>query len=190
MDNTKATIKSYQKQEWQELTNLQLGALSSIIEGIAKGFVTSKDKAELQQRTDPENIPPHDAVKGCLLTDANFIKSANYADNGDGTATITIVLNDEQDPEPLVSNTGKIFPCMSRNEILEKLADIKAITVNSFVLTYNNCTVKMTFNTATNQMTSMDYTMPVNIAAEAKALLTLNVTGVLTDYIEIRNATY
>ena len=107
------------------------------------------------------------------------------------------MLQDEADPEPYnrdtestPSKTGGIFPCMPRQSILDEVAKISVIKVNSFVLTYKDCTVVATYDTANNHVSEMHYTMPVYVDASLKLLFDINATGVVTDYITINNMTY
>ncbi len=197
MNKTKADIKHYNKKEWQTVTDLNLGAATSVVNALIPQFMTPEDKAEIQDRDDAHNIPPDSDTVGCAMNDPNFIKSAKCEDLGNGQAKITIVLQDEVDPEPYnrdtessPSKTGGIFPCMPRQSILDEVAKISVIKVNSFSLTYKDCTVEAIYDTATGHVSEMHYTMPVYVDASLKLLFDIGATGVVTDYVTINNTSY
>lgn len=181
MDKLK-TCKTYDKKEFQALPSdeYDLGTIGNIILPIAEGMMTSEDKAEEQHRDDPQGqIPIIDNPKGCLLTDASKLApGSSIVDNGDGTSTITLITIDEDNPEPAPagattapSYTGAVFNPMSRADIDAKLAEISAVKVNSFNLTYTGCKAVLTFNNDTLEATDLVQYMNVKITANVKALI-------------------
>lgn len=203
MDNTKATIKSYDKLDWIDITEFDVGSASGIIRPIVESLITSKDKAQLQQgRTDHKQIPPVNNVGvGCGLTDASAMASAQCVDNGDGTATITIVMNDEVNPEPMDENTGVspskvggIFQIMSKsqteNTIMENISKVPGGQLNSIDLTYKACTVVMKYDTAANHALTVSYTTPGHADASIKVVFNINAKVCLENHVEISNMVY
>ncbi|MCR5782833.1 MAG: hypothetical protein K6G90_08880 [Clostridia bacterium] len=200
MDKLK-TCKTYNKKEFQDLPSSEydLGSIGNIILPIANGFLTTEDKAEEQVRDDAHNqIPIINNNKGCLLTDVNAIKSGSIVDNGDGTSTITLVLNDEENPEPATADAetapsfhGAVFNPMSKEDINNTLAGISAVKVNSFNLTYTGCEAKVTYNNETLEVSDLNQHMIVHITANVKALIvTIDGYANLHNYMHIYNIAY
>ena len=200
MDKLK-TCKTYNKKEFQDLPSSEydLGSIGNIILPIANGFLTTEDKAEEQVRDDAHNqIPIINNNKGCLLTDVNAIKSGSIVDNGDGTSTITLVLNDEENPEPAAADAetapsfhGAVFNPMSKEDINNTLAGISAVKVNSFNLTYTGCEAKVTYNNETLEVSDLNQHMIVHITANVKAVIvTIDGYANLHNYMHIYNIAY
>ena len=206
VNTMKAAKPAYKKIEWQELPegDRDFGTMGKIILPIAEGMLTSKEKSEgdpsiHNQGDDANNIPVNDNVKGCLLTDASKIKSASCKDNGDGTATITITLIDEDDALPAEagaetapSYTGAMFNPMSKSGIDDIISKFSAVaTVNTFKLTYTDATVTCVFEKDSQKVKTLSYTLPCLITANAKVtLLTIDGKAKLVDYIEVTEIAY
>ncbi len=188
-NNLKTNCKTLKKKEFQKVENLELGAITSIANSLIPQFLTDESKAEVKEEQ-AGAVPPW-GDKGCLLTDASFIKAAACKDNGDGTATITITLKDETNPEPATdgvspSETGKIFSPLKKADIDNTLAGIKVITVEKFDLVYHDCTVNVTYNTSNNQVTSMTQVMNIDVTARVKALVaTVDASGTVINTMQI-----
>lgn len=199
MDNLKANVASYDKKEFQTLPEdrYDLGTIGNLILPIASGLMTTEDKAELQQRTDPESIPVIGNTKGCLLTDASKIKSASMTEEG-GKTTIVITLVDEDNPEPVADgatssqySTSAMFTPLSKAAIDDIVAKFSAVaTINSFNLQYQNCTATLVFNTETLQVESLNQMMDVYITASAKVLFTIEGYATLVNNMTINNIQY
>lgn len=206
VNTMKAGKPGYKKIEWQELPegDRDFGTAGKLILPIAEGMLTSKEKAEgdpsiHNQGDDANNIPVNDNAKGCLLTDASKIKSASCKDNGDGTATITITLIDEDDALPAEagaetapSYTGAMFNPMSKSGIDDIISKFSAVAkVNTFKLTYTDATVTCTFDKATQKIKSLNYVLPCIITANAKVtLITIDGKAKLVDYIQVSDIAY
>lgn len=201
MDNLKANVASYDKKEFQNLPEdrYDLGSIGNLILPVASNLITTEDKAELQQRTDPESIPIIGNTKGCLLTDASKIKSASMTEEG-GKTTIVITLVDEDNPEPVADgatssqySTSAMFTPLSKasiDDIVAKFEAIPTVTISSFNLQYQNCTATLVFNTETLQVESLNQTMDVYITASAKVLVTIEGYATLVNNMTINNIQY
>lgn len=194
MNKAKADKPAYSKVEYQELPSdaasrqiskgsTMIGTLLNLVDTL--GIMTSKEKAEASPEikeagSDMRWFPVNKQPKGCYLTDANAIKSCDYKENGD-IATLTIVLNDEQNPEPMtegseafVSNHGAMFAPLSKKDIDETIngGTVSAIVKNAnYSLTYHDCTAIIEYNTKTNELISCTQYMNVSIQATAKVLI-------------------
>ena len=200
----KVDSPEWNKVEYQEITNANLGTVANTVLNLAAGFMTTEDKA----RSNPDfhtkgdsmhnNTPIPRNDKGCLLTDASVIKSASCTNNGDGTATIEITLIDELNPEPAAedaatapSYTGAMFAPMAKADIDKELAGIPGLTVNGFTLTYTDCTTTVTFNTTDKHISDWHYIMNVDITADAKLFIaTIKGSARLIDRMEYFNIKY
>lgn len=200
MDQLKAGVATYDKKEFQVLQpDYDLGSVGNLVLPIAEGLMTSEEKAELQNRTDWEQIPIIRNKKGCLLTDVSKIKSATMTESG-GKTTIVIVLNDEKKPLPAAegatscdSAVGAMFNPLNQKDIDDIVAKFSAVvTVNKFELTGKDCTATLVFDTASGKVESLEQIMNYFIEVDAKALAFMNVSGyaTLTNKMTINNVTY
>ena len=200
MDKLKAGVATYDKKEFQMLQpDYDLGSVGNLVLPIAEGLMTSEEKAELQNRTDWEQIPIIRNKKGCLLTDVSKIKSATMTESG-GKTTIVIVLNDEKSPLPAAdgatscdSAVGAMFNPLNQKDIDDIVAKFSAVvTVNKFELTGKDCTATLVFDTASGKVESLEQIMNYFIEVDAKALAFMNVSGyaTLTNKMTINNVTY
>ena len=200
MDQLKAGVATYDKKEFQMLQpDYDLGSVGNLVLPIAEGLMTSEEKAELQNRTDWEQIPIIRNKKGCLLTDVSKIKSATMTESG-GKTTIVIVLNDEKSPLPAAdgatscdSAVGAMFNPLNQKDIDDIVAKFSAVvTVNKFELTGKDCTATLVFDTASGKVESLEQIMNYFIEVDAKALAFMNVSGyaTLTNKMTINNVTY
>jgi hypothetical protein len=123
-------------------------------------------------------FPVYKCEKGCYLTDVNAIKSYKYEDLGNNQAKITIVLNDEKNPEPMAegastspSNTGAMFSPLAKADIDNTIngGAVSAVIKNvTFSLTYHDCTAIIVYNTKTNELVSLEQYMNVAIQGGGK----------------------
>ena len=200
MDQLKAGVATYDKKEFQTLADdYDLGTIGNMVLPIAQGLMTTEDEAELQNRSDMEQIPIIRNQKGCLLTDVSKIKSATMTESG-GKTTIVIVLNDEKKPLPAAdgatscdSAVGSMFNPLNQQEIDNIIAEFSAVvTVNKFDLTGKDCTATLVFDTASGKVESLEQIMNYFIEVDAKALAFMNVSGyaTLTNKMTINNVAY
>lgn len=194
--NMKANIKSYNKKEFQDVQNLDLGMASSVVNGLLPQFLTTEEKAEVQAKgAEPGSIPPWSDTEGCLFDNGSFVKSAKCTDKGDGTAEMVIVLKDENNPEPASngaspSETGKMFSPLKKADIDNTLAGISVIKVEKFDLLYRDCTATIIYDTASGQIKSMTQVMNIDVTATVKLGLTINGSGTVINTIQITDIKY
>ena len=193
MNKAKTDKPAYTKIEYQELPSDAnsrvisegsglVGTLLNLVDTL--GIMTSKETAEASPEvkeagSDMKWFPVCKENKGCYLTDASKIKSYDYKENGD-IATITIVLQDEQNPEPMneyddtyVSDTGAMFSPLAKKDIDETIngGAVQAVIKNvQYNLTYHDCTAILEYNTKTNQIVSLTQYMNVAISGGGKIL--------------------
>lgn len=195
---------SYRKTEYQEMPEEHRnfsGAANAVL-NVASGMMTSKEDGEKNaaqhEKGDMGSIPVTKTDYGCLLTDANAIKDAKCVDNGDGTATLTIVLNDESNATPVESGAtssasahGGVFAPMSQDGINDIIGKVPGLKVNSLELKYTDCTTTLTYNTADNHVVKLDQLMNVDIIADAKVVVApLNGSARISAYCTIDNFGY
>lgn len=199
MDQLKAGVATYDKKEFQTLADdYDLGTVGNLVLPIAQNLMTSEDEAELQNRSDMEQIPIIRNKKGCLLTDVSKIKSATMTESG-GKTTIVIVLNDEKSPLPAAdgatscdSAVGSMMNPLNQQEIDNIIAEFSGVvTMNKFQLTGKDCTATLVFDTASGKVESLEQIMNYFIEVDAKAVF-VPVSGyaTLTNKMTINNVAY
>ena len=199
MDQLKAGVATYDKKEFQTLADdYDLGTVGNLVLPIAQNLMTSEDEAELQNRSDMEQIPIIRNKKGCLLTDVSKIKSATMTESG-GKTTIVIVLNDEESPLPAAdgatscdSAVGSMMNPLNQQEIDNIIAEFSGVvTMNKFKLTGKDCKATLVFDTASGKVESLEQIMNYFIEVDAKAVI-VPVSGyaTLTNKMTINNVAY
>lgn len=199
MDQLKAGVATYDKKEFQTLADdYDLGTVGNLVLPIAQNLMTSEDEAELQNRSDWEQIPIIRNKKGCLLTDVSKIKSATMTESG-GKTTIVIVLNDEKSPLPAEdgatscdSAVGSMMNPLNQKEIDNIVAQFSGVvTMNKFELTGKDCKATLVFDTASGKVESLEQIMNYFIEVDAKAVI-VPVSGyaTLTNKMTINNVAY
>lgn len=192
-------VSEYNKKEFQTLDpDYDLGTVGNLVLPIAENLMTDETEAELQVRTDWEQIPIVRNQKGCLLTDSNAIKSAKMTESG-GKTTIVIVLNDEKGSLPAEdgatscnSIVGSMFNPLNQKDIDDIVAKFSAVvTMNKFELTCTDCTATLTYDTATGKVESLNQIMNYYIDVDAKAVF-VPVSGYATliNNMTINNVKY
>ena len=192
MNKAKADKPAYTKVEYQELPSDAnsrvisegsglVGTLLNLVDSL--GIMTSKEAAEADPEvkeagSDMRWFPVYKCEKGCYLTDVSAIKSYKYEDLGGDKAKVTIVLNDEQNPEPMAegassspSNTGAMFSPLAKADIDNTIngGAVSAVIKNvTFSLTYHDCTAIIVYNTKTNELISVEQYMNVAIQGAGK----------------------
>ena len=192
MNKAKADKPAYTKVEYQELPSDAnsrvisegsglVGTLLNLVDSL--GIMTSKEAAEADPEikeagSDMRWFPVYKCEKGCYLTDVSAIKSYKYEDLGNNQAKVTIVLNDEKNPEPMAegassspSNTGAMFSPLAKADIDNTIngGAVSAVIKNvTFSLTYHDCTAIIVYNTKTNELISLEQYMNVSIQGGGK----------------------
>lgn len=199
MDQLKGGVATYDKKEFQSLgEDRELGSIGNAVLGIAEGLMTTEDEAQLQNRTDMEQIPIIRNTKGCLLTDVSKIKSATMTESG-GKTTIEIVLHDEESPLPAEegatscnSAIGSMFNPLNQAEIDNIVSKFEGLaTINKFTLTGKDCTATLVFDTASGKVESLTQIMNYFIEIDAKIVIVpLAGYATLTNKMTINNVTY
>ncbi|MCL2512280.1 MAG: hypothetical protein FWF08_00140 [Oscillospiraceae bacterium] len=190
-DQPKRSQKEYQTIPG-DAANRQINASATIINqllNLAGNFMTTEDQAEWEnfdKGNDMRWFPVNKTAKGCLLTDANAIKEAKYEILPNGNAQVTIVLNDENNPEPpddgattSPSYHGAMFSPLSKNEIDAEILGNSLVTALlkdvDYSLVYHDCTAVLEFNPDTKQIVNLDHEMVVEITAKATALFVVKI---------------
>lgn len=133
------------------------GKDNSMLKGIAGQFITANGTNQ--------QLPPYsddNPAKECLITAAD-VQEATYRDNGDGTATIKIVIKETKNSKKFQDSNGKMFNVME--DLAGTLAGIPVLTwsegdANSNVtLTNKDSYAEVTYNKETKMMTKADYVL-------------------------------
>lgn len=205
MNKAKTDKPAYKKIEYQALPSDKInvekaGLIVTPLLKLAGNFMTTEDKA----RKDPSvytkgdnmnSFPIKDASKGCLLTDVNAIKDANCEVLANGNYKITIILNDEKNPEhyrsgqtKAASNTGNMFAPLSRSDIDPELESglVKATVKNAkYDLYYYNSTATLTYNPQTKNIVTLDMVTYTRLVMEGKVIgISAKGEGVLEMYLK------
>ena len=218
MNKAKTDAPAYKKKEYQAIPkdkrDIQKGkTLISVMLNLAGFFMKEEDKAEVETQnkgSDMKWFPVYkalpDKVKspGCLLTNTDAIKSAKCDPLANGNYKITIVLNDEMNPEPYkegqlkaTSNHGNMFSPLARSEIEDTLKnDSKvnwAVKDPNFDLKYYDCTAELTYDPETNQIITLNQYVNVKINIKEPTKVTgMSVVGsaVLVNTLKIKDVKY
>ena len=210
MNYAKTVKPAYNKQEFQTLPKEDQhmdGAVIGYLLPQAERFMTKEADANIEDNkagSDMKWFPVAKADKGCLLTNASAIKSATCDELSNGNYKITIILNDEHNPEPYktgdtkaTSNTGNMFQPLAKSEIdntLQTDSTIKALitTAVKYDLRYYNCTAVVEYNPKTKQIVNLSQTMSVFIDIQQGKVLFLKATGnaILYNYMKCWNFKY
>lgn len=193
MNKAKTDKPGYTKYEYQALPEDKInitkgGNVVSFLLNLAGDFMTTEEKAKKEPGVNAKGgnmngFPVKDAPKGCMITNVSAIKTAKCDVLANGNYKLTLVLNDEMNPEhyqsgtTAPSNTGGMFTPLSKSDIepeLNKGAVKLAIGNAAFSLKYYNCISILTYNPVTNQVVSLDqttYTL-INMSGRIKPLFT------------------
>ena len=212
MDKAKNDKPAYKKKEFQAVPkdkrNITEGkTLITVMLELAGLFMKEENKAEVEDtsmNSDMRWFPVYKAKKGCLLTNTGAIESAKCDPLPNGNYKITIVLNDEMDPEPYndgqakaTSNHGNMFSPLARSEIDNTLkTDWKvklAVKNANFDLKYYNCTAELTYNPKTNRIVTLNQYMHVLINIKSPTKVTgkdVIGTAVLDNTLKIWDVKY
>ena len=201
MNQAKKDAPAYKKIEWQTLpddANSRIVSEGSSVVNTAlnlaqNNFMTSEEDT----KADPEikekgssmsSFPICNSKYGCLLTNTSAIKSAKCEVLSNGNYKITIVLNDEKNPEPVKSedattapsNHGGIFSPVSKKDIDDTLnGGIVSAVAKDIVysLTYHDCSSCIEYDPTNNHLVSVVQFSKVAISGSGKiAFIKLGVT--------------
>jgi len=175
MDKAKISKPAYKKTEFQTLPTKDQHMQGTVIAKLlpqANRFMTTEDEATVENTakgSDMKWFPLCKSSKGCLLNDVNAIKTATFVQMANGNYKITIVLKNEDNPEPYKSgNTapsyvGAIFDPIEKASIDDTLKNdgtVKLLVSNvNYSLTYMNCTAALEYNPKTNRVVKLDQDM-------------------------------
>ncbi|MCM1544139.1 MAG: hypothetical protein NC110_02465 [Ruminococcus sp.] len=135
------------------------------VDGKENGTLTKLAGTFMSANGTDMQLPPYtdsDPATKCLIT-ADDIETAEYKDNGDGTATIKLVPKEVKESRRLADSQGKMFNVME--DVASTLASVPVLTwsegdANSnVVLTEKESTATVTFNKETKMMTSAEYVL-------------------------------
>lgn len=211
MDKAKASGPAHKKVEYQaipeEKVNFEGGVFNRILP-LASLFFTTEEKArenpEIREKgNDMYWFPVYKVEKGCFLTDVSKIKSATCAKQEDGNVKITIVLNDEDNPEPPPEGAtscdnavGSLFTPIMLADVHNTLKNDSAVKFIvkdvDFDLTYYDCTAELIYNPENNQIVSLDHFMHILIKINSGKVVGMSAVGtaVLDNYLYFSDFVY
>lgn len=137
------------------------------VDGKNQGALSSLANQFMKSEGTGLQLPPYsdsDPSKTCLITAAD-IQTAEYKDNGDGTATIKLVPNKVANSKRFQDAQGKMFNVMEDSSIAGTLASIPVLTwsegdANSNVkLREEDGYCEVTYNKDTKMMTKANYVL-------------------------------
>jgi len=211
MNKAKTDKPAFNKYEFQALPKdkINVTKASLIITpllDLAGTFMTSESKAKANpgvyaKGNDMKQFPVKNAAKGCMLTDANAIKSASCVKLADGNYKLTIILKDDMNPEHYISgakassNTGNMFYPLSKSDVDPQLTTgtVKAVISKvNYSLNYYDCTATLIYNPKTNQAVSLDqvtYSL-INMSGTVLGFIKASGTAVLEMHYSYFNVKY
>lgn len=210
MNKGKTDKPAFKKYEYQVLpeNERKIGGAVKYLLPIANSFMNSEEKAKSEpsnydKNGDMHGFPVKNASKGCMITDPNAIKTAKCEKLSNGNYRITIVLNDELNPEPYkagqtkaASNTGNMFCPLGKSDIDNELKNNKTVkrVVKSanYSLQYRNCRSVLEYNPKNSQIVSVDQYTNTLITMTGKIIIlgTSSGTAVLEMYYKAYNFKY
>lgn len=211
MDKAKADGPAHKKVEYQAIpedkVNFEGGVFNKILPLASLFFTTEEDaraNPELREKGgDMYWFPIYKVQKGCLLTDVSKIKDAKCEKLPDGNVKITLVLNDELNPEPPAEGAtscdnavGSVFTPIMMADVhntLKNDAAVKFVVKDvDFELTYYDCTAELVFNPETNEIVSLDQYMHILINIKSGKVVGMNAVGtaVLDNYLYFSDFQY
>lgn len=186
-------MAGYDKIEWQELKDLKVGSIGSVVQPFIDKFMTTKEEAEVKV-----NAKGSDEAKrrfpDCTLTDLSKVVKAEKKDLANGNYEITIIMADEDTP----MNKQSSFLAQVTNSVLF-WEDIEETIKNDvpIVSAINSRSVNYKGYRITAEMTKdgkfvkLGHYATVYITANAKiTVVTLDVGGTLYNNCEYSNFKY
>ncbi len=182
----------YNKVEWQVLENLQVGSVGKILQPVIDNFMTTKEEAEVQVQEkgseDAKNRFPD-----CTLTDLSKVASATKKDLPNGNYEITIIMQDEDTPMNEESSflakvtSSVLFWEDIERTIKEDVAVVSAINSRSVNYKGYKITAEMTQD---GKFVTLGHYATVDIKANAKIVVTLDIGGTLYNNCEYTDFKY
>lgn len=138
-----------------------------------------KKAATYEASGDMAAFPLYNNDKGCLLTDASFVKSADYTVLTNGNAEITLVFKDEKNPKDksaagtVRSKTGQVFTHMTNLEVGKVLgsnAFTSRIRDIDFSRNYHDSKVIIEYNLSTNRIVSLEQVLVAQLNLTCSSL--------------------
>lgn len=173
----------YKKREWQELPELDIGTLGTILNPFIDRFMTKEADAteEISEKGSDDakrRFPP------CTLTDLSKIASATCTESG-GNYNVTIIMVDEINPKKTSNFLGQITNSVLYEEDIRE--EVDGLTFLGAPLVDESYTFDITYSaykitakiTKDGKFISLDHYANVPIKANAKVakIYTLNGTA-------------
>ena len=175
LNQAKSEKPAYKKIEYQEITekNFDGRAINTAL-SLASHFMTTPEKANKNPEMHPKGgdttwFPVYNGSAGCMIDaqSANqAIRQASCKKLSNGNYQISITLNPETDPEPLVSYHGQMFSPASKKDIDAELAKISIVQAEHYSILYHDCTATLVVNPKSNQIVSLEQIMHCLITAK------------------------
>ncbi len=194
MNQAKKDKPAFKFYEWQTLPSdsksriipVGTNVLGTIMD-IASAFMKDEQKAKkdpyvIGKNSDMYQFPVRESDYGCLLTDPNALKSAEFKVLPNGNYQVSIVLKDEVMPEAVTdrhaktapSNHGAVVQPLPKQVILDVLNNdfITAITDDiKFSYTYHDCKATVEYNPETSHIVEITQLSHVTISGSGKVTL-------------------
>ena len=210
MNKAKTDKPGYTKYEYQALPKdkINVSKASLIISpllSLAGTFMTTEDKAKKEPSVNAKGgnmngFPVKDAPKGCMINNVSAIKTAKCEVLANGNYKLSLVLNDETNPEhyksgnTAPSNTGGMFTPLSKSDIDPELTTdfvSKVVKEATYSLKYYDCTSVLVYNPLTSQIVSLDQVTYALIDMSGKVIgISAAGTGVLEMYYKFFDLKY
>ena len=194
MNQAKKDKPAFKFYEWQTLPSdpesriipVGTNVLGTIMD-IASTFMKDEKKAKkdpyvISKDSDMYQFPVRESDYGCLLTDPNALKSAEFKVLPNGNYQVSIVLKDEVMPEAVTdrhaktapSNHGAVVQPLPKQVILDVLNNdfIGAITENiKFSYTYHDCKATVEYEPETSHIVEITQLSHVTISGSGRVTL-------------------
>ena len=210
MDKAKQDKPGFTRLDYQELPSDSESRVISQGKGLinaaltfAGNFMKTKKQSEKRPTVgekggDMKDFPVKNTDYGCLLKNADGVKSAVCEDLGNGNAKITMILYAEDNPEPAAAGAtsapsyhGSICSPISKKEIDEDLSS-GLFSGISYSLRYHDCVTELIFEKKSERVISQTQVNRVTIKGEGTiGFVTLKIDKQeLINHVDIINLVY
>lgn len=175
LNRAKSEKPAYKKIEYQEITekNFDGRAINTAL-SLASRFMTTPEKANENPELHPKGedttwFPVYNGSAGCMIPAKSAhqaIQQASCKKLSNGNYQISITLNPETDPEPLVSYHGQMFSPASKKDIDAELEKISIVQAEHYSILYHDCTATLVMNPQNDQIVSLEQIMHCLITAK------------------------